>query len=52
MRRAHEDLVAADPTRGDTVAAIADRWRFRHHGRFAVDYRAHYGVSPSETLRH
>ncbi len=52
MSRAHDDLLTADPTRGDTVGEIATRWQFTHHGRFAVDYRNVYGVSPSETLRH
>ena len=52
MSRAHDDLMTADPTRGDTVGEIATRWQFTHHGRFAVDYRTIYGVSPSETLRH
>lgn len=49
---AHRELVVADPTRGDTVAAIADRWSFSNHGRFSIEYRAMYGILPSETLRH
>ena len=35
----------------DTVAAIALHWGFANPGRFAVDYRAAYGRSPSQTLR-
>ncbi|MEJ2863789.1 helix-turn-helix transcriptional regulator [Actinomycetospora flava] len=52
MSRAHGDLVAADPTRGDTVGAIAARWAFTNPGRFSVEYRRIHGCSPSETLRH
>jgi transcriptional regulator GlxA family with amidase domain len=51
MERAHRDLQAADPTRGDQVAAIAARWGFTHPGRFSVDYRQRYGRSPRQTLR-
>jgi AraC-like DNA-binding protein len=48
---AHEELRAADPRDGRTVADIASRWRFTHPGRFSVAYRRRYGCSPSETLR-
>jgi AraC-like DNA-binding protein len=51
MERAHHDLQAGDPTRGDTVAGIAARWGFTNHGRFSVEYRQCYRCSPSETLR-
>ncbi|MFI7584966.1 helix-turn-helix transcriptional regulator [Kocuria sp. M1N1S27] len=47
---AHADLVAGDPTAGDTVAAVAARWGFAHPGRFAAAYRATYGVAPRRTL--
>lgn len=50
LHRAHRDLQAADPTEGDTVAAIARRWGFAHSGRFAVTYRQAFGHSPSHTL--
>nr|WP_218891703.1 helix-turn-helix transcriptional regulator [Actinomycetospora corticicola] len=51
LARAHRDLETADPTRGDTVAAVAARWGFANPGRFATMYRESYGVSPSRTLR-
>ena len=51
MDRAHHDLHVGDPSRGDTVAAIAARWGFAHAGRFAIQYRDQYGRSPSTTLR-
>ncbi|GAA1774435.1 helix-turn-helix domain-containing protein [Kocuria aegyptia] len=47
---AHADLVAGDPTTGDTVGAIAARWGFTHPGRFAAAYRTAYGVPPRRTL--
>jgi AraC-like DNA-binding protein len=51
MGGAHRDLQAGDPTRGDTVGAIAARWGFVNAGRFAVEYRQIHGRSPSATLR-
>ena len=51
MHRAHQDLQAGDPTRGDTVAAIARRWGFTAPGRFAAEYRTLFGQPPSHTLR-
>lgn len=51
MHGAHRELADADPTRGDTVAAIAGRWGFAHHGRFAAQYRHVFGCDPSHTLR-
>ena len=48
---AHRELQAADPTSGDTVAAIAARWGFAKPDRFAAAYRAAYGVAPIHTLR-
>jgi AraC-like DNA-binding protein len=50
LERAHRDLVAADPTTGVTVALIASRWGFAHHGRFSARYRERFGHSPSRTL--
>jgi transcriptional regulator GlxA family with amidase domain len=51
MAHAHRELMAADPTRGDTVAAVAARWGFAHAGRFSAQYRQVYGRSPGATLR-
>jgi AraC-like DNA-binding protein len=51
LEAAHADLVAADPTTGVSVAAIAAGWGFAHPGRFAAAYRNHYGQAPSTTLR-
>jgi AraC-like DNA-binding protein len=51
LEGAHRDLEAADPTRGDTVAAIARAWGFANVGRFAGAYRRAYGRPPSHTLR-
>jgi transcriptional regulator GlxA family with amidase domain len=51
LERAHRELLAADPAAGDTVAIIADRWGFAHHGYFAASYRRAYGRSPHVTLR-
>ena len=50
LAAAHADLVAGDPSAGDTVRKIALRWGFAHQGRFAAAYRRIYGVNPREVL--
>ncbi len=50
LQAAHDDLAAAEPGE-TTVSEIATRWGFFELGRFSVDYRKRFGVSPSETLR-
>lgn len=52
LRAAHDELIAADPTDGTTIEAIARRWGFSSSGRFAAAYRVEYGMLPSVTLRH
>jgi len=47
---ARADLVAGDPTRGDTVAGIAADWGFSNAGRFTALYRQTYGEPPRRTL--
>ncbi len=51
LDRARADLTAASHNRDTTVTEIATRWGINHLGRFAVDYRARFGESPSQTLR-
>jgi AraC-like DNA-binding protein len=46
---AHRDLVAGDPTAGDTVREIALRWGFSPKS-FAASYRTWYGHNPRWTL--
>lgn len=50
LRRAHDDLRAADPGSA-TVAEIAARWGFLHLGHFSARYGRKFGESPSQTLR-
>lgn len=50
LSRAHRDLLAADAAAGATVAEIATRWGFAHHGRFSALYRERYGRSPHKDL--
>lgn len=50
LARVHADLVEASPEE-TTVAEVAARWGFVHHGHFAAAYRTRYGHAPAETLR-
>jgi AraC-like DNA-binding protein len=50
LARVHEELARADARR-TTVTAIAGKWGFAHHGRFARAYRESFGESPAKTLR-
>jgi transcriptional regulator GlxA family with amidase domain len=50
LHRAHRELQAATPLRGDTVTAIATKWGFSKPGHFAAAHRMAYGELPSETL--
>jgi AraC-like DNA-binding protein len=50
LDRAHHDLLTTNPSRGDTVTAIAARWGFYNSSRFAARYRHTYGVTPRDTL--
>ncbi|WP_220140142.1 helix-turn-helix domain-containing protein [Kitasatospora acidiphila] len=49
MRRAHRDLIEADPAI-ETVARIAARWGFLRPTRFADQYERLYRCPPSTTL--
>ena len=44
------DLLALDPGAATTVADVAHRHGFAHAGRFAAEYRARFGETPSATL--
>ena len=50
LHQAHRALLGADPAQ-ETVSAVAARWGFTNHSRFAMHYRAAFGVASSETLR-
>jgi len=50
LQRAREDLMNASPATS-SVTHVAERWGFRHLGRFASAYRASFGELPAETLR-
>jgi AraC-like DNA-binding protein len=50
LARVHEELARADARR-TTVSAVASKWGFAHHSRFARAYREQFGESPNQTLR-
>jgi AraC-like DNA-binding protein len=51
LTRVRDELTAAQPGDGLTVADVALRWGFGHVPRFAGLYRKRFGESPSQTLR-
>ncbi len=51
LERARADLASASYCGAATVTGIATRWGISHLGRFATEYRARFGESPSQTLR-
>ncbi|MEV0245599.1 AraC family transcriptional regulator [Nocardia sp. NPDC050712] len=51
LDRARQDLLAAEPSDGLTVAITAARWGFGHQGRFAQLYSKKFGHSPKQDLR-
>jgi AraC-like DNA-binding protein len=50
LTHARRDLETAS-IEHTSVADIAERWGFAHHGRFSLDYRRRFGEHPSVTLR-
>lgn len=48
LRLARQRLLQAGP--GSSVTSIALECGFAHLGRFAIEYKRHFGESPSETL--
>jgi len=50
LDRARAELAGALPG-SLTVTDVATRWGITHLGRFAAEYRARFGESPSHTLR-
>ena len=50
FRQVRQALLRAEPEQN--VTAVAMRFGFVHMGRFAVEYRARFGESPSHTIRH
>ncbi|MBW9119306.1 helix-turn-helix transcriptional regulator [Microbacterium trichothecenolyticum] len=51
LAAALDDLRNGDPTRGDTVTEISQRWGFTSPSRFAALFRATYGLTPGQVLR-
>jgi AraC-like DNA-binding protein len=49
LARVREALLRCD--RPESVTEIAMAWGFNHLGRFAVEYRRHFGERPSDTRR-
>jgi transcriptional regulator GlxA family with amidase domain len=48
LTRVHEALLQNNSTQ--SVTDVAMTWGFFHLGRFSIEYRKHFGESPSETL--
>jgi AraC-like DNA-binding protein len=50
LERAHQELEAADPASGLTVATVARRWGWLSPSQFAVSYQRRFGLRPSRAL--
>jgi len=50
LELAHRDLQTGSTGAGGSVSAVADRWGFLHHGRFAASYRQRCGRPPRQTF--
>jgi AraC-like DNA-binding protein len=50
LRRARLDLLAADPTAGESVESISQRWGFADPVRFAAAYLELHGEAPETAL--
>ncbi|MCG7597684.1 AraC family transcriptional regulator [Mycobacterium sp. PSTR-4-N] len=50
LNHVHAELASSSPD-SVSVTTVAVRWGFLHLGRFASQYREHFGETPSETLR-
>ncbi len=48
LQGARRELYQGGPA--STVTDIANNWGFWHIGKFAADYKRHFGELPSETL--
>jgi AraC-like DNA-binding protein len=48
---AHQELAAAEPAGGVTVAAVARKWGWASPSQFAAAYQRRYSQPPSRTLR-
>ncbi|WP_233622458.1 helix-turn-helix domain-containing protein [Burkholderia multivorans] len=49
LNGARREMLAC--ARDDSVSEIAGKWGFWHFGRFATDYKRHFGELPSQTLQ-
>lgn len=49
LTRVRAELQEMDPS--GSVTAVATKWGFAHLGRFSVEYKRHFGESPSASLR-
>jgi transcriptional regulator GlxA family with amidase domain len=50
LKLAYDELSSADPS-ATTVTKIALGCGFPHMGKFAKDFKDHYGISPFQLLR-
>ncbi|WP_250520679.1 MULTISPECIES: AraC family transcriptional regulator [unclassified Caballeronia] len=51
LERVRQELVTVGGSGSMSVTEIATKWGFAHLGRFSVEYKKHFGESPSASLR-
>ncbi|MEX3790257.1 AraC family transcriptional regulator [Paraburkholderia sp. BR14374] len=52
LERVRADLLAMEASNASSITEVATRWGFAHLGRFSLDYKRHFGESPSASLRY
>ncbi|MCC8393619.1 AraC family transcriptional regulator [Paraburkholderia sp. MMS20-SJTR3] len=51
LERVREELLDLQASGNGSITEIATRWGFAHLGRFSIEYKKHFGESPSDCLR-
>ena len=51
LERVRAELVTMEASSTASITEVATKWGFAHLGRFSIDYKRHFGESPSTSLR-
>lgn len=51
LERVRAELLNMEASSASSITDVATKWGFAHLGRFSIDYKRHFGESPSTSLR-